>query len=411
MTFETILTHAVPVMVLLGVILAAQRKFGRPAAKRPALVLALGLFFGLAIRAAKVDVMPPDMAALFASAGLGLFGFASAAQIRVSRLAATCPESLALTTRAAPLFFVICTLTTFIMLPSIGMAVAALISAALMLNGAAFDRAAISGAPTPRVVKRIVKLEGAAVVVLGVPVAVFAAAIAATPGMGEPAAGPLLSASFGVFKGFLFGGAFGLASGLLGTFLRKTVKRRRADMYVAPIAAAASFGLSPAIGADPIVAATAAGLLWGEQTKGAAATRTQLNLLAERLICPTTYFWFGALVLPRIFSAELLPVLLAVSAVTILRAGPRLAILQRTKLPPESQRFLAWYGGAPGAGTALFLMTLIGNPAISDIDTILNVGALCVGAGVIIARGSSKPLISELLRQTANARRRRAYTE
>ena len=107
--------------------------------------------------------------------------------------------------------------------------------------------------------------------------------------------------------------------------------------------------------------------------------------------------------------ADLLPVLFALAAVTVLRAGPRLAVLQDKKTPRENQVFLAWFGGAPGAASALFLIVLLDNPALTNQDGVLTVGALAVSAGVLAARLTSKPLANAYLRERAIAARRRLY--
>jgi hypothetical protein len=86
-------------------------------------------------------------------------------------------------------------------------------------------------------------------------------------------------------------------------------------------------------------------------------------------------------------------------------------MLQSSNLPKESQVFLAWFGGAPGAASALFILSLIDDPVIVDHDAVLTVGALAVVAGVFAARLTSRPLANAFLRQTAIARKRRMYAE
>ena len=102
-------------------------------------------------------------------------------------------------------------------------------------------------------------------------------------------------------------------------------------------------------------------------------------------------------------------VVFAVAAVTIIRVAPRLAILQTPGLAKESQLFLAWFGGAPGAASALFAMMLLGAPALFDADAVLVVTALAVTIGVFGARLTSKPLAKAFLRDAAAARKRRMF--
>ena len=118
---------------------------------------------------------------------------------------------------------------------------------------------------------------------------------------------------------------------------------------------------------------------------------------------------FGALMLPHLVQADLLSILFALAAVTVLRAGPRLASLGPSKLAKESQMFLAWFGGAPGAASALFLISLFDAPSIISQDAVLTVGALSVFFGILTARMTSRPLLKVLLKQTAVARKRAMF--
>jgi NhaP-type Na+/H+ or K+/H+ antiporter len=353
---------------------------------------------------------PADWIASAAKAGLAMLGFASAAQLRVSRLAKRCPSSFRLTCGGAPLYLVACSLAAFIMLPQLSIASAALVGGALMLNGAAFDRRAVVDTPAPAAIKTAVRNESAAIIALGIPVASLLAANATVSTPNEPALAPLMAASLGALKGFAFGGLAGLAASLAGAYYRRrTMQQRALDGQFAVLAAAAMFVLGPAIGADPVIAATAAGLLWGEQTTAASTTRLRIRRYVDRAVIPLAYFAFGAALVPRVLQADMLTIFFALAAVTIMRAGPRLAILQTPMIPKESQMFLAWFGGAPGAASALFVMTLLGNPALLDADAALIVASLAIVFGVAAARLTSRPLARLYIRQSALARRRRAW--
>ena len=83
----------------------------------------------------------------------------------------------------------------------------------------------------------------------------------------------------------------------------------------------------------------------------------------------------------------------------------------REALPKESQMFLAWFGGAPGAASALFLISLFDAPSIVEQDAVLTVGALAVLFGVFAARLTSRPLIKSLLKETALAKKRRMFAD
>lgn len=388
----------------------ASTRLARRAAAAPGLTIVAGAVIALIFGLVKLPGPPADWVAFAAKAGLAILGFASAAQLRVSRLARHCPSSFRLTCGGAPLYFFACSLAAFIMLPQLSIPSAMLVGGALMLNGAAFDRRAVINTPAPAAIKTAVRNESAAIISLGIPVATLIAANATVSMPNEPALAPLMTASFAVLKGFAYGGVVGLAASLAGSlYRRRTMQQRALDGQFAILAAVAMFVFGPAIGCDPIVAATSVGLLWGEQTSAASTTRLRIRRYVDRAVTPLAYFAFGAILTPRLLQADMLGVVFALAAVTVMRAGPRLAILQTPMLPKESQMFLAWFGGAPGAASALFIMSLLGNPALIDADAVLTVTTLAVIFGVAAARLTSRPLARLYVRQSALARRRRAW--
>ena len=137
--------------------------------------------------------------------------------------------------------------------------------------------------------------------------------------------------------------------------------------------------------------------------------RLRLRRLIEHSVAPAAYFAFGCALAPRALQADMLTLIFAAAAVTVMRAGPRLAMLQSSGLPKESQAFLAWFGGAPGAASALFILMLLDDTMIVDHEAFLSVGALTVAAGIFAARLTSRPLANAFLRQSAIARRRRMF--
>ncbi|MEO0614337.1 MAG: hypothetical protein AAFY83_13610, partial [Pseudomonadota bacterium] len=71
---------------------------------------------------------------------------------------------------------------------------------------------------------------------------------------------------------------------------------------------------------------------------------------------------------------------------------------QNAKLPRQAQFFLSWFGGTPGAASALFLMTLLDQPNLMDQDLILTIGTVCVVMGIFTARLTAQPLAHHYLR-------------
>ncbi len=375
------------------------------AARAPAMMLVAGAGASLFYRVAGGPFMPSEWVAGGADILLAALAFAAACQFRVSRLATVCPASFRLTLGGAPLFLIICGLAAFILVPQLPLSAAMLLAGTLTLNGAAFDRRAVTDAPAHATIKAAVRLESAAILALGLPIAVLLEATASAAPQGMPLVTPLLEASRMLLIGFALGGSLGLATAMVGNRL----KPGKRTGWLPILAGGAAFMLAPLLGAHSVIAAAAAGLLWGEQSTALVTTRVRLRRLVEHNVAPIAYFAFGVLLAPRILQADLLSIVFALAAVTVMRAGPRLASLKKTTLPKESQMFLAWFGGAPGAASALFLISLFDAASVVAQDAILTVGALAVAFGVIAARLTARPLVRTFLKETALAKKRALF--
>lgn len=392
--------------VLAAILVSLDRaKILEKAARAPALLMIAGMGVALLYRSTGGPAAPAEFVAAGADALLAALGFAAAAQFRVSRLATICPASFRLTIGGAPLFLIVCGLAAFILAPNLTLGSAFLLAGALTLNGAAFDRRAVADAPAPAVIKAAVRLESAAILALGLPIAIFLEAFATVAPDTMPAATPIFEASFSALGAFALGGLAGLTAAIAGNLAKN--KRKRAVYAIAAAVIAAL--LAAPFGAHPVFAATAAGLLWGEETAAPATTRVRLRRQIDQLVLPAAFFAFGALLGPQVLQADMLSVVFALAAITVLRAGPRLASLGSLSLAKESQLFLAWFGGAPGAASALFLISLLDAPSIVALDAVLTVGALTIMMSVFAARITSRPLINVLLKETAVARKRALY--
>ncbi|MBT8471674.1 MAG: hypothetical protein HKN14_12760 [Marinicaulis sp.] len=373
--------------------------------RTPAILIALGAVAAIIYRATGNPYLPSEWVAAGADVLLAALAFGAASQFKISELAKVCPASFRLTIGGAPAFLVICGLGAFILVPQLPLGAAFLVAGALMLNGAAFDRRAVASAPAPSVIKAAVRLESAAILAIGVPVAVLLEAAATAAPTALPAITPIFEAARSLFLAFAVGGGLGLTA----AFLDKRLKSSRYRAAPVALSAIVAAGLAGFFGFHPVVAAAAAGLLWGEDTTVPITTRVRLRRRIERPVAPIAYFAFGALLGPRLFQADLLLVIFAIAAVTIMRALPRLHALRKSTLPKESQMFLAWFGGAPGAASALFLISLFDAPSIVAQDAVLTVGAVAVIFGVVAARATSKPLLNAFLKQIVVARKRRLF--
>jgi len=398
-------------------------KFGysvfRAAFDAPMMVIAVGCFLALTFQLVGVPSFGTDWVAVGGKIGLAALAFAAGAQFRLSRLATDCPVSFRLCFGGAPLFLVICGLTAFILIPQMSLPTAFLLGGVLMLNGSAFDRRAIMYAPTPALVKAGVRFESAVVLALGLPVVTLLQGNATEAALTNGPLYPLLMASISTFISFAIGGSIGLLAALAGNrflagrFHAPSIQRFLAGKHfpvsLAAIGAMIAYILCDFITGNGLIAAAAAGLIWGEQTCVSPVRRLRLRSRVETVVIPLGYFAFGLVLAPRVLGADLLVLTFAIAVVTVMRAAPRLAALQQTGLSKDGQVFLAWFGGTPGAASAMFLLILVDSGTLSHQELLLTVGTVCVMVGVITARLTSQPLSSKYIRGMASAHRRQLF--
>ena len=180
---------------------------------RPALILCAGVAAGTAYQVLRLPELHFDLISDLAGAGLAALVFVAGLQFRVSRLGQQSKAALRLATIAAPLFMVTAAIAAFVMLPSMSIWSALLLGGALMLNGAAIDRRAITMSSAPARVKATVELESAAALVFGLPLVIVIELLADAPF--SAVSGMLETGAFHAVTGFAIGGLSGLLGGKL----------------------------------------------------------------------------------------------------------------------------------------------------------------------------------------------------
>ena len=381
--------------------------------RKPALILCVAAAAGCLYQMFRLPDSGHEIISDLSGAGLGALVFVGALQFRLSRLGRQCPAALCLAVIAAPLFMMSGAISAFIILPNLSIWSALLIGGALMLNGAAIDRRAITSSLAPLDVKRTVELESAAALVFGLPLVIIIELMADAPF--SSASGWMETGIFRAVIGFALGGSIGLIGGMLS----RRASRKTADspedeasnpFIYALLSGLAAFLIAPLFQGEAIIAAGAAGLIWSEEGVMSGAQRRLLRQRFDQSVKPMAYALFGFTLGPAILQADILILMFAIAAVTILRVVPRLLALSRLGLSQEQQNFIAWFGGAPGAASALYMIKLRGMSALIDQEMVLTIGVVAVFVAIIGTRLSSRPLVSYFIRQNAVARKRRYYT-
>ena len=387
----------------------AERSFpllSERATRSPALILilsAVGGFFAARGLGAETDPAAVSAVATTMLAGLA---FVAGLQVKITQLPRACPSTFRLATIGAPIFLAGCAAAAFTLLPGLSLWSALALGAALVLNGAATDRSAFMRAPAPDAMKFAVRTESAATLVLWAPAAVILAAAAGVPSEGARPASALEAAILSAVLGVGLGAGVGL---LLAIPARLAVRRENKRLASALVATggAIAFAVGALTLADPICACAAAGLALAQDARLKAPERVKLRRLAERGLSPVAFALFGFVMGPRLIGeADLLIILFAIFVVGGVRIIAREAALARAPAEPESRRFLSWFGGAPGAASALFLLTYVDAGRMSDQELVLTAGATAVFAGVLITRLTSKPIARRYVKALGAARRR-----
>ena len=365
---------------------------------RPVLVLAMGVLAGAALRLTSLPSVGPDAVREAARLGLALLAFAAAQACAPSRAGRASAPALRLAVLAGPGLALVTAAAVFALLPALGPWSALLVGACLPLGVGAFDEGAAMAAPLPDATKRAVRVDAALGVAFGVPIAVLVEAVSVAPPAG---ADPTQAAGFAQLAGAAFGGTIGLLAG-------RALPVRRAGLPRAPFGVfALAYGSAYLLGFDAVMAGAACGLLHSEEARLTGPMRSRLFSAGARWCAPFGVFALGLLLGPVALQADLLVWLAALVPVLALRVALRGAALGGAELPAADKAFLSWFGGVPGAGAALFVVSLLGSPSPAAQGGALAVAALSVMAGLTYARLASGPLVTRQVRAAARARRKR----
>ncbi|MGV6801345.1 MAG: cation:proton antiporter domain-containing protein [bacterium] len=395
-------------LIIAALLILARLDIMRVLMRHPAVVLCAAIATGALYRIAGLPVAEPALVKAFADIGLAGLAFASGIYIRLGRLRFISPESLKLAFIGAPLFLLICALSVFILLPSLSIWAAIFIGTCFMLDGALIDRQSILSAPAPQAVKRVVSLESAVLLVFSLPIIIFLETFLSGPSMVGTGSALFLLLGSGLFTGligFVIGGILAL---LAGRYLKG--KNKKLLIWGALLLTALTYCLTILAHGSIILAGLGAGLILAEEAKLSGKIRHLLREQIEEILTPSALILFGFALGPRIFDAGLLVFVFAIAATTFLRFIPRLVALQGSKIDKEDHHFIAWFGGAPGAASALYLLHLLGLAALPDQERVLTIGASVIVLSIITTRLSTRPLVNWFIQQAAISRKRRYFS-
>lgn len=367
-------------------------------AERPLLTLLGAILLGVGYRQFSLPEADPEWIRAFARFGLAMLVFLAAQQCRLSRLNSVSESAFRLSLFGSTTSLFLFAFMAYLLVPGLDLWAMLIVAAALSLGGAPADDKAMLNAPIEAPTKCAARIEGAAALTLGLPLAIMLEVAAVPVDMAVPLhEQPIYLA----LAGFATGGAIGLLSGRL-------LKLSKADLPVLPfLVAVISYFIALLLGFDAVLTLAGAGILYAEEAKLRGDVRTRLWRSGEQLIMPLAFLGFGFVLGPTLFQADFLVWIMAILGVTLVRLVPRFFLLQTLDIPTKDRQFLGLFGGAPGAGAALFLLSFIGGPSVVVQDQALSLASATILAGLLVTRLGSKPLIMRLVHQTARARKRR----
>ncbi len=374
--------------------------------QRPAIVLSFAIFTGILWTRTNLPTGSSQFISAMADLGLAGLVFGAGLQFRISRLRALSPVAFTLSFFASPLFLLMTAPSAFVLVQGLTFSSAILLGTALMLNGSVLERRAVTNSASPDSIKKAISLESAAAMSLGLPLALLIEAVAMMPM--EIENGLLFSHAFALPAAIAIGGATGL---LVGRLRHKKLAKSAPQQVMWELATIAGllFVFAPLLHASPIVIVASLTLFWSEEAKLSEAVRRNIRRQIEMLVVPVAYVLFGLVLGARLLDANALVLIFVIASITILRVFPRFVLLQRSEIPKDHKAFVAWFGGAPGVATALFLLHLISSTAIVDQEPVLVIGVTSVFVSVLAIRISAKPLANHFARQARISMKRRWY--
>ena len=387
-----------PLPCVLVAFLLARTGAGAWAYTRPLVSLALGLGIGALYRASPLPAAEPEAVRAAARFGLAVLVFAAAQQCRFSRLSAVSSAALRLAGFGVPILVLLSAALVFALLPGLGVWSAVLVAVALPLGAGVFDERAALRAPLADETKRALRLDLVLALTLGIPLAVAAEAVS----QGQAAGAALWDVpAFGVFAG----GAVGGTIGLLGA---RWLPVKDAAVPAEPfLVFAIAYLAALLLGFDAVIAAALCGVLYSEEATVPGPARSRIVGAGLRWVAPLALFSLAATLGATLFRTDLLVWLSALVPALFLRIGVRRAALTGAPIPEAERRFLSSFGGAPGAGAALFTLSLLGADAAAAQGETLTILTIAVTVSVLFGQLASDPLVARQVRAAARAKKRR----
>ncbi len=367
-----------------------QRRLGSTVITGPMIFAAVGLIIGRSglgvINLEGDSAVSVINVVLQATLALVIFTDASALHISSWRKDADLPSRLL--GIGLPLTIVVGWIVAALVLTDLTIWEAAVLGAIVSPTDAALGKAVIANPRVPERIRNALDIESGLNDGIALPFLLIFLAFADT-GVGADISGVFLQA---------IGAAVvaGVAIAALGGWL--LVQSSKAGWVGPPwsgIAVVAiallAFLVASGLGGSGFIAVFAAGLTFGEVTRGHALKDAGLALGLGAALTQISFLVFGATMLGPALGAATVPVLItAILALTIARMGPVALSLVGTKLKLPTVLYMGWFGPR-GLSTIVYGALIVSQADLAGTNLILTTAAVTVGMSILLHGLTANP--------------------
>jgi len=348
---------------------------------------------------------------LLAELTLGLLLFADASRVPVAAALRDLPLTARLLGIGLPLSIVAGTALAVVLFPSLPIALAGVVGAALAPTDAALSASVIADERLPAPVRRVLNVESGLNDGIATPVVTFCIASAATV-LGI--AGHHDEAGLGAFEqlvvGVLIGAGIALVGGRLLTLAHRRNWMEHGSRRLATLALALlAFQVAAQAGGNPFVSAFVGGLIFGAIVKADTEAAVELAELGGSLLSLVLWFVFGAgFLIPAFEHIDGRVVIYAACSLTVVRMVPVAVSLLGAGQDRATVAFIGWFGPR-GLASVVFALLAIEDLGGDDPRVLAAVHAIAITITFsIVAHGLTARPLAVLYRTTIVARSRHA---
>lgn len=368
------------------------RRLERAGITAPMAFLAAGTLLAIAT----AQELDPESVRLLAEITLVIVLFHDASTVRLAELRADPWIAVRLLALGFPIALLMTSAASYLLLPAVGIAGAVLIAGAITPTDAGLGAPTIMNPVVPTRVRRALNVESGLNDGLATPVVLGALAVLVEETGGQEQT--ILSlAAVPVLLGLAIGGSLGMAGARLLDVSRErgwsSTRARGIAVLALPLL---SFGLAEVVGANAFIAAFVGGLLFG---RFAACVEVETEVsetmeIAADLLSSVLWLVAGTSVANTLGpGVQWQWVVLAVLALTLLRALPVAIAMSGTGFRWPTVLFLGWFGPR-GIATIVFGLLAVESLGRDDalLDDVGGVVTLTIVASVVLHGVSAGPL-------------------